>query len=335
MLPILDRCPGNLEPGHETYSPRCKAEMFGSRTKKVSHILPFPPPNNDSEYGRLFQENRQRISISGVQEKYSMGLVKNQLELVDRKGQYILKPIPGDLINRAFIPANEHVTMQIAKQVFSIETAANAMIFFNDGTPAYLTKRFDYKPDGTKYQVEDFATLLGKTEELEGANFKYNASYEDIGRLIKKYIPAAAVAMEKFFRLVVFNYLFSNGDAHLKNFSAIESPDGDYILAPAYDLMCTRLHINESELGLQEGLYKGALGSPSYNKFGIYTYDNFIEFGERLAIPPKRSSKIIEQMLQKIPNVEPLVQRSFLSEELKVQYMGHLREKEKRFALKI
>jgi len=335
MLLTLDRCPGTLEPGHETYSPRCKVEMFGSRTKKISHILPFPPPNKDPEYSKVFQEARQRISISGVQEKYSMALVKNHLELVERKGQYILKPIPGDLINREYIPANEHITMQVAKQVFGIETAANAMIFFNDGTPAYLTRRFDYKVDGTKYQVEDFATLLGKTEEQEGANYKYNGSYEDIGRIIKKYIPSATIAMEKYFRLVVFNYLFSNGDAHLKNFSAIESPDGDYVLAPAYDLMCTRLHIDDGDLGLQEGLYKGDMDSPSYGRFGIYTYDNFIEFAERLAIPPKRSSKMIEQMLQKIPAVEPLVQRSFLSAELKVQYMSHLKEKEKRFNLKI
>ena len=35
------------------------------------------------------------------------------------------------------MPANEHLTMQIARQVYGIETAENALIFFNDGTPAY------------------------------------------------------------------------------------------------------------------------------------------------------------------------------------------------------
>lgn len=168
---------------------------------------------------------------------------------------------------------------------------------------------------------------------MEGPNFKYNASYEDIGHTIKKYIPAAAVALEKFFTLVVFNYLFSNGDAHLKNFSAIESPDGDYILAPVYDLMCTRLHIDDNDIGLQEGLYEGDLESVSFLKFGVYTYENFIELGEKIGIPSRRSAKIIEQLLKKIPEVGPLVQRSFLSEELKIQYMEHLREKERRFKL--
>lgn len=334
MVPILDRCPGTLEPGPTTYSPKCRAELFGTRTKQVSHVLPFPPPGKESKQGRVYQEKRQRISISGVQEKYSMALSGNQLELVERKGQYILKPIPGDLVNREFIPANEHLTMQIAKQVFGIETAANAMIFFEDGTPAYITRRFDYKPDGNKYSIEDFATLLQKTEEKEGENYKYNASYEDIGRMIKRYVPAAAIAMEKFFRLVVFNYLFSNGDAHLKNFSVIESRDGDYVLAPAYDLMCTQLHIDDSDLALQNGLYEGDIDGESYSKYGMYTYQSFVEFAERIGIREIRAVKLLDQIIEKIPGVAPLVQRSFLSTELQGQYLGYLTEKQKRFALR-
>jgi serine/threonine-protein kinase HipA len=46
------------------------------------------------------------------------------------------------------MPANEHLTMQIARQVYGIETAENALIFFKDGAPAYITKRFDVKEDG-------------------------------------------------------------------------------------------------------------------------------------------------------------------------------------------
>ncbi len=334
MLPKIDYCPGTLELDYDTYSPRCKAEMFGSRSKQISHILPFAPPNLDPQFEPIFQENRQRISISGVQEKYSMALVKNQLKLVNNKGQYILKPIPNDLLNRDYIPANEHITMKVAKQVFGIGTAANAMIFFSEGTPAYITRRFDYKPDGTKYNVEDFATLLGKSEEQEGAAFKYNASYEEIGLLIKRYVPSSTVAMEKYFLLVVFNYLISNGDAHLKNFSVIESPDGDYVLAPAYDMLCTRLHIDDSDLALHGGLYEGDIDSPSYQRFGVYTYDNFIELANRLSIPSSRSIKMLQHILQNISRVAPYIQRSFLSAELKVAYLKHLVEKERRLQMR-
>ena len=41
------------------------------------------------------------------------------------------------------VPANEHLTMQIAKQVFKLKVAENALIFFQNGEPAHLTKRFD------------------------------------------------------------------------------------------------------------------------------------------------------------------------------------------------
>jgi hypothetical protein len=33
---------------------------------------------------------------------------------------------------------------------------------------AYITKRFDVKPDGTKWGKEDFATLAGKTKDNAG-----------------------------------------------------------------------------------------------------------------------------------------------------------------------
>jgi serine/threonine-protein kinase HipA len=55
--------------------------------------------------------------------------------------------------------------MQIAKQVYGINTAENAMIFFKDGTPAYITRRFDVKKEGEKWGKEDFASLSGKTKE--------------------------------------------------------------------------------------------------------------------------------------------------------------------------
>src|SRR5258708_39961236 len=164
-LPEIKYCPSTLQPGFTTYSPAAQQALFGSRSKKVSHILPFGPPGKNSEVTREYNEKRKRISISGVQEKYSLRLQKNRLSLTDTGGTHILKPVPTERLDRVTdLPANEHVSMQIARQVFGIKTAACGMIFFDEGSPAYITRRFDYKPDGTgKYQVEDFATLLAKT----------------------------------------------------------------------------------------------------------------------------------------------------------------------------
>jgi HipA-like C-terminal domain len=45
------------------------------------------------------------------------------------------------------------------------------------------------------------------------------------------------VEAPKLLKLLLFNYLFANGDAHIKNFSLLETPLGDYRLSPAYDLL--------------------------------------------------------------------------------------------------
>jgi serine/threonine-protein kinase HipA len=66
------------------------------------------------------------------------------------------------------VPANEHLTMQLARQVYKINTAENGLIFFKDGSPAYITRRFDIKPGGGKFCKEDFATFAGKTKDTTG-----------------------------------------------------------------------------------------------------------------------------------------------------------------------
>ena len=244
-LDELKYCPGTLAEGFSTYSPSCLRNLFSG--KKVNHVLPYEQPQQSEEVAEQFMENRRRISISGVQEKLSFILEKNVLRLTKEgeKGTYILKPIPRDLKKVDQVPANEHLTMQIAKQVYRLNTAENAMIFFKNSSPAYITKRFDVKENGSKWGKEDFATLAGKTKDNAGANFKYEYSYEEAGQLIKKFVPAWRIEIEKYFSLIVFNYLFSNGDAHLKNFSLLESSSGDYLLSPAYDLVNTKLHVDD------------------------------------------------------------------------------------------
>ncbi|WP_162142878.1 HipA domain-containing protein [Terrimonas ferruginea] len=282
-----------------------------------------------------YNEKRKTISISGAQEKYSLILNKNELSLTDVRGSHILKPVPAERLERIEdMPANEHVTMQIANQLYGIKTAACGMIFFDDGNPAYITRQFDYKTDGTKYQLEDFATLMGKSPEREGTDFKYNASYLDIANLIRKYVPAAGVEMINFFRIVVFNYLFANGDAHLKNFTLMESEQGDYLLSPAYDLLCTTLHIDDADLGLHGGLYEGDMIEAPYLNYGFYTYQSFILFAEKIGVRQQLAESIIDQYTKAVLPATEMIRRSFLRTEAKEKYIEILWERHWRFKLR-
>jgi serine/threonine-protein kinase HipA len=324
----INVCPGTLAYGYSTYSPGVLRHLFNG--KKVNHVLPYEQPQLSEEVMEQFMENRKRISISGVQEKLSFLLDKNLLRLTKQGelGTYILKPIPRDLKKVDQVPANEHLTMQIARQVYGLNTADNAIIFFKNGSPAYITKRFDVKeiarPDGfrgSKWGKEDFATLAGKTKDNAGANFKYEYSYEEAGKLIQKYVPAWRVEIEKFFSLVVFNFLFSNGDAHLKNFSLLESSSGDYLLSPAYDLVNTKLHVDDTDFALDKGLFADDYKSEHYKKNGHPSKSDFTEFAMRIGVTESRIQKLLLPFIEKQPFVETLVSHSFLTDANKRWYL--------------
>ena len=326
----IKNCPGLLLEGFSKYSPLFLRRMFNG--KKVSHILPYNAPEVDEEDQQKFMQNRKRISISGVQEKYSVLLEKNNLRLTEEKeqGTYILKPKPHGLQRTSMVPANEHLTMQIAAQVYKIQTAENGIVFFINNTPAYITKRFDISPNGIKLGKEDFASLAGKTEENAGKRFKYNYSYEGISKLIKEHVGAWKVEMEKYYSLVIFNFLFSNGDAHLKNFSLLETIDGDYVLSPAYDLLDTRIHVNEeSPFALDNDLFQEwnwsncRIQNPDHYPCKEY----FIEFGKSIGINENRGIKILAPFLIEQPEVEILIKRSFLDEETMMLYKKHYKER--------
>ena len=320
-MPVIKYCPGTLAEGYNTYSPAFLRRMF--RGKKVSHILPYDAPQKNEADAEKFLENRKRISISGVQEKLSLLLEKNRLRLTleGEQGGYILKPIPRDLKKTDQVPANEHLTMQIASQVYDIYTADNGLIFFKDGTPAYITRRFDMRQDGGKWGNEDFAALAGKTKTTGGVNFKYEYSYEEAAALIVKYVPAWRVEIEKFFTLVVFNYLFSNGDAHLKNFALLETESGDHFLSPAYDLVNTRIHVDDTDFALSGGLLADDFESAAFKKTHHLGQDDFLEFGRRVGIESNRAQKLIAAFLLKQEKVEVLIKRSFLNEATKRAYL--------------
>lgn len=306
-------CPGTLSEGFDTYSRTALNRVF--QGKKVHHVLPYDSPASNPETDELFEENRKHLSISGVQEKFSVLLDKNKLRLIneDDHGTYILKPIPGAGKKPDQMPANEHLTMQIARQVYGIETAENALIFFKDGTPAYITKRFDVKEDGLKLAQDDFASLAKRTPQTHGEHYKYIGSYLDIFELMHNYLTTYKLDAPKLLKILVFNYLFSNGDAHFKNFSILETPFGDYRLSPAYDLLNSRIHIEDKDFALDDGLLPGNLAQ---GKISL----QFAKLAEKAEISEKIFQDMMALMISKSDLVEKMVAASFLNDTTKKNY---------------
>lgn len=235
------------------------------------------------------------------------------------------------------MPANEHLTMQIAQQLFGIETAQNGLIFFRNGEPAYITRRFDVVTDGkaafhqeahrkkdsgqaafhqTSFQklaVEDFSVLSGKTHHSHGKDYKYSGTYRDLFTLLKEYVPAYRVEAPKLLRRLLFNFLFSNGDAHLKNFSVMETPDGDSRLSPAYDLLNSAIHIQDSLFALSGGLLPGAGGQGKIRQ-------QFTALASDAEFPKALFDKEFDLMTSRSDQVQSMISRSFLDESTKRKY---------------
>jgi len=183
------------------------------------------------------QEMVGKMSISGVQPKLSVKLADRagnpHLEVTGEGGQYILKPQVQAFAN---LPENEDLCMTIAEDL-GIDAPAHCLVHLKDKSLAYVVKRFD-REGCRKIHQEDFAQILGKEN-------KYDGSVEEIGRSLKAVSEVPGLDVQLFFERVVFNFLIGNGDAHVKNYSVIYNEEGLARLAPAYDLVCSRIVIPE------------------------------------------------------------------------------------------
>ncbi len=320
------RCHSCLAKSAKIYCPKCTKELFDGR--KVS-ALSF----DKQEFYQKRKEYAKRISISGVQDKLSLKFdEQGTLITTDIEGYYILKPAPSEeqIDNSYDICANEHLSMQISKQIFNIPTAGSALIPFSTGELAYITKRFDYAKNGQKLDQEDFAAVLEYTSDKQGRNYKYESSYEACAKAVQMYIPASMPALEDFYKRIVVNYLIGNADAHLKNFSLYRAEGRkDRSLTPNYDLLYTRYHIPNEEGYMGLDLFEDEVDSPTkaFEAMGYYTLEDFELFADKIGIKDKRLEKIFELILVSTPKVMEMIEHSFLSDEGKEAYRKNYEER--------
>lgn len=306
------------------YDHKTLVEMFDGQD--VSPILPYDSIDADVATIDASTQASGRISISGVQPKYAMVVDNGVLRFAreGEQGRYILKiaPIEPHIIERPWVPVNEWMTMHLAEQIYGIPTAKNCLCYFRNGSVAYITRRFDVQQDGAKWLQEDFASIANISRDTNGSDYKYNAmSYAECGALIDRYVSAAMVEKLKFFRLVVFNYLTCNDDAHLKNFSLMSIDGTDFRLTPAYDLLNTQLHLTNPHIfALTKGLYPGMILDDTHSVTGA----SFKEFGRQLGLPDKLVAKELNDFRTEKLQARELIYSCGMPENLARNYfMGY------------
>jgi serine/threonine-protein kinase HipA len=123
-----------------------------------------------------------------------------------------------------------------------------------------------------------------------------------------------------FFEHVLLNFLLGNGDAHLKNFSLLETEDGGLRLSPAYDIVCSKAVIpKETDFAVTLN-----------GKSDKITRRDFEKFSEALKIPPKVVADIFERFGEGHSMMSDEISRSRLSAELQEKMQRVIEERRKR-----
>jgi serine/threonine-protein kinase HipA len=259
-------------------------------------------------------EHSGRLSISGYQPKAPGALSEDAqpLVLVETGSTHIVKP---QHIQFHHIPQNEHLTMRLARMV-GLDVAEHGLIELSDGQVAYLTRRFDRTTrSGARTHVVDFCQLAGLAPED-----KESASTEECAALARQYgVPGTALAL---FRLFVFAYWVRNGDLHLKNLMLARRPDDTYALAPAYDLLCTEPYN-----------VKGMILPVAGERMNI-PRRTWIDVGtSSFGIDTAEAQGVIDGIIDRLPDAEALVERSFLpTAEWKLNYRRFLQKRTRQLA---
>lgn len=235
-------------------------------------------------------EKDVRLSLAGAQDKVAVRIGKNAGVSLMRGGApttHIIKPMISDAHDVIDSVQNELFCLKLAAAVGL--PVADAFIGYAKDEPYLCVERYDRKKeDGRVLRLhqEDFCQALSVPPE-----HKYESeggpSISACDGLIQRHSVRPAQDKMVLLRLVMFNYLIGNSDAHGKNFSLLYK-DGKPSLAPAYDLLCTTVYPNlAKKMAMKVG--------------GKYNPDHvFIRHWEKLvpdtALAQKAMSKDINKM---------------------------------------
>lgn len=313
---IMERCLycyQSLEQGQVDFHPQCSKKIFGTA---VPPVLPYTKADIES---LALEVVRSQVTITGVQPKLSVDLEKGKggekrFTIVGLWGEYILKPQTEQYPS---LPENEDLTMHLAS-LARIKTVPHSLIRFQDDSLAYITKRIDRDKKGVKIPMEDMCQLTEKLTEQ-----KYKGSHEQIAKKIVEFSAYPVLDLINYFEVLLFCYLTGNADMHLKNFSLYKKV-GECVLAPAYDLLSTKLVIpqDNEELALTLNGKKSKLKK-----------NDFDSLLKTMKVDDKAIENVYDKFRKVIPEWLLFIDSSFLPDEMKEEYKTLIQEKCKNIIL--
>jgi serine/threonine-protein kinase HipA len=191
--------------------------------------------------------------------------------------------------------------VEMAYYLMAVDCGIDMMecrLFEENGRAHFLTRRFDRLPNNEKLHVQTFCAMMHFD-----FNDIYSYSYEQLFqtmRTLRLTYPEA----EQMYRRMVFNVMAQNCDDHTKNFAFMMNPQGEWRLAPAYDVCHAyrpgsawvsqhALSINGKRQGitrddlLEVGRQMNVKKAPAIISQASETVAKWPEFAEQAKVEPK------------------------------------------------
>ena len=191
----------------------------------------------------LVGEDDIRISAAGAQCKLMIAFIDGKIAIPKgtTPSTHIIKPnIPG-FQDTVF---NEYFCMTLAKKIGLI--SPSVQIYKINQTSFYVVERYDRTLQNnqiTRLHQEDFCQILNIPPEIKYEN-EGGPSISDSFGVMDKFIQSGrmpGIDKLRLLKLIIFNFLIGNTDAHGKNFSVVYQKNG-VTLAPCYDLLSTVIY---------------------------------------------------------------------------------------------
>ena len=231
-----------------------------------------------------------RISGAGSQEKL-VACVRNgkiSLPLYGTPSTHIIKPAIPNFPDSVF---DEFFCMKLAAKC-GIPTAACDILTLN-GEPFYTVTRFDRETVGgvtVRLHQEDFCQLLNVPPKLKYQEDGGPGVEECMRRMTEIRMPAAGKL--NFIRLLVFNVLIGNCDAHAKNYAVLYR-NGRPSFAPAYDLLSTMVYDTIAK--------RFAMSIGGETRMGMLNREHFAELARRCGLHPRMVLAELSDMADALP----------------------------------
>ena len=285
---------------------------------KLTEIPPRVEVNdfNEISFTQLLREQgliTERIGIAGFQDKVSATVLN--LPVAQRGERYILKLNPPEYKH---VVENEDFFLRAAK-LSGLNVAKAKVVTDIDGETGLLVTRYDRMSiDGAKsiaLAMEDASQVLGRPPAD-----KYIISTEDAFKALSDLCLAPRPAARNFITQLVFAYLTGNGDAHAKNFSVLQSPDGEWQPTPAYDLSSTYFYNDES------------MAMTLNRKSKDFGDNDFVLLGAHLGLPERAVRRIIKDISERVDLWLPNIGELPFPSALKEKFIRHTNYRRNRLA---